>query len=362
MKILTIVGARPQFIKASAFSRALKKYNKKNSKKISEKIIHTGQHFDNNMSDVFFKELKIPRPKINLNISNLSHGSMTGRMIENLETIFMKEKPDYVLVYGDTNSTLAGALAATKLHIPVIHIESGLRSFNMQMPEEINRVLVDRVSEVLFCPSEDASKNLKNENIKKNVFIVGDIMFDAALHSRKGLNNMNMKKFGITSENFFLCTIHREENTNKQENLKEILSALNEINKSFQVLFPIHPRTELSIKKFKLTHLLKNLNIIEPIPYKTMLYLLDKSSLLLTDSGGMQKESLYFKTPCLTLREETEWKETIEAGLNVLVGSNKNLIVDNAIKHHKIRIPSNFFPYGKGNTADKIVKIISKLK
>ena len=361
MKILTVVGARPQFIKASAFSRALDKYNSLNKNKIIEKIIHTGQHFDENMSDVFFKELNIPKPKFNLDISNLTHGSMTGRMIEKLESVFMKEKPDFVLVYGDTNSTLAGALAAVKLQIPIIHIESGLRYFNMKMPEEINRVIVDRISDILFCPSKSACDNLKKENIKGNIFFVGDVMFDVALYLRKKSIKYDLSDFNINKEHFILCTVHREENTDNKDKLSGILKALGELSSSFKIVVPIHPRTKNRIKKFKLTHLTKNLNLIDPLSYNKMLFLLDKCSLLLTDSGGMQKEALYFKTPCLTLRNETEWNETIEANINMLVGSDKKLIIKQAFKQVKSKFPRSFFPYGRGNAADKIVEIISKL-
>ena len=361
MKIITIVGARPQFIKASALSRAIKKHNSKSKRKIIEKIIHTGQHYDENMSDVFFKELKIPKPKINLEISNLSHGSMTGRMIEELEKTFLSENPDYVLVYGDTNSTLAGALAAVKIHIPIIHVESGLRSFNRNMPEEINRVVVDRISKILFCPSKAACKNLKKENIKEGVFFVGDIMFDAALYLRKNLRKTELGDFGIDTKKFFLCTLHREENTDNKESLRGILEALNEINVFHEVVFPIHPRTRERINKFKLNHLIERLNVIDPVSYSSMLFLLEKCFLLLTDSGGMQKESIYFNTPCLTLRNETEWQETIDAGINKLVGANKKLIIKSALSHYKMKIPRNLFPYGRGDTANKIVKIISDL-
>jgi UDP-GlcNAc3NAcA epimerase len=360
MKILTVVGARPQFIKASSFSRALDKFNKNHSQRMYETIIHTGQHFDKNMSDIFFSELEIPEPKYNLNISNLSHGAMTGRMLEELENIFVRENPDSVLVYGDTNSTLAAALAASKLSIPLIHVESGLRSYNMDMPEEVNRVLTDRLSAYLFCPSEVACDNLFKEGIRENIHFVGDVMFDVVLHLKE-LNHLNTIEDLVLEEGeYCVCTLHRQENTDNPEKMKNILESLNIINKDIKVVLPIHPRTKKLISEYNQTSLLEDLNVISPISYGQMLGLLDDSSFLITDSGGMQKEAMYLKKPCLTLREETEWTETVDLGFNTLCGADSGMIISayNRLNHEELSFNSN--PYGEGDAADKIIQILSK--
>ncbi|MDP4687939.1 MAG: UDP-N-acetylglucosamine 2-epimerase (non-hydrolyzing), partial [Salibacteraceae bacterium] len=303
MKILTIVGARPQFIKAAALSRELK-----SRAGVEEILVHTGQHFDKNMSDVFFDEMNIPKPKYNLEINSLGHGAMTGRMLEGIEKLLLDEKPNMLLVYGDTNSTIAGALAAKKIHVPVGHVEAGLRSFNMRMPEEVNRILTDRISDHLFCPTDTAINNLKNEGFNDfdcKIHRSGDVMQDAALYYAQFSEEKSdvLAKLG-NPKNFVLTTIHRAENTDDPIRLTSIISALNEINKSQQVICPLHPRTR---------KILENLpekpafSIIDPVGYFDMIELLKHASLVMTDSGGLQKEAFFFQNACITMRDQTEW-------------------------------------------------------
>lgn len=315
MKVLTIVGARPQFIKAAAVSYAFKEYSK-----INEVILHTGQHYDKKMSDVFFDEMGIPEPKYNLNLGGFSHGAMTGRMLEGIEQVCIKEKPDVVMVYGDTNSTIAGALAAKKMHIKVAHVEAGLRSYNMRMPEEINRILTDRISDYLFCPTQASIKNLKAEGVNNGdikVINTGDVMFDALkIFSTKSIApKMKLAK------DFVLCTVHRAENTDIQERLENIFEALIEISSQVQIVLPLHPRTKNIVDKFKIK-VGENISIIEPVSYFEMLYLLKNSTLVITDSGGLQKEAYFMEKPCVTLRDETEWVELVDHGYNVLTGAS----------------------------------------
>lgn len=307
MKIVTIIGARPQFIKASALSKLIKK-----EKKINEIIIHTGQHYDYEMSKIFFNQLNIPKPKYNLNIKSKYHGEMTGKMIEGIEKILIKERPDYTLVYGDTNSTLAGALASKKLHIPVIHIEAGLRSYNTKMPEEINRVLTDHCSDILFTPSKLANQNLKKEGIKKNIINVGDIMYDLFKS-----NNFKIQKDKKVYD--IIVTIHRAENTNFKIKILNIIKNLNKLSIKYSILFPLHPRTKNLLKKYKILKLFNNIiKIVKPLSYKNTMYYLKYANFLITDSGGMQKEAFFSRTQTLTVRDETEWKETVDLGWNRL--------------------------------------------
>ena len=346
MKIVTIVGARPQFIKAGSVSREIAKY-----KDIKEIIIHTGQHFDKNMSDIFFEEMKIPKPNYNLNINGLSHGAMTGQMMEKIEEVLLKEKPDWVLVYGDTNSTLAGALTASKLHIKVAHIEAGLRSFNMKMPEEVNRILTDRISNILFCPTDSAIENLKNEgfdNFNCNIIKSGDVMQDGAIF----YSNLAIKPSIALKKEFILCTIHRAENTDDEARLKNIFEALVEISKEIQIVLPLHPRTKKIIEKLQLAT--KNLTIIEPIGYLKMIYLIQNSKIIMTDSGGLQKEAYFFKKPCITLRDETEWVELTKNRFNILVGSEKNKII-NTYQNFEFNKIFDVNLYGNGKTSHIIV-------
>lgn len=352
-KIITIIGARPQFIKASVVSKAISE-----SASIEEIIIHTGQHYDPKMSDLFFNELNIPKPKYLLDINGGSHGEMTGRMLIEIEKILLTENPDYVMVYGDTNSTLAGALAASKLHIPIIHIEAGLRSFNMQMPEEINRILTDQMSSILFCPTNTAIDNLKNEGFSsKNLAIynVGDVMQDSALF----FSQMSKQPDNIAyDKDFILTTIHRAENTDNPDRLKSIIEALNEIHINIMpVILPIHPRTQKLIQKLKIS---THMHIIEPVGYLEMLWLLEHCKVVATDSGGLQKEAFFFHKPCITMRDQTEWVELIEVDANELVGADKNKIV-NATRHAlNKKIQDNNHLYGGGTAAKNIVKLLEK--
>lgn len=362
MKIITVVGARPQFIKAATVSRAILDHNKANPQNlIEELIIHTGQHYDANMSDVFFEEMDIPRPTYTLGIGGSTHGAMTGQQLEKIEGILIKEQPNYVLVYGDTNSTLAGSLAAAKLHIPVIHVEAGLRSFNMQMPEEINRILTDQVSSVLFCPTQTAVDNLHNEGFKnKNCKIinVGDVMYDAALYYSS--KSKKPKTLDIDSR-FVLVTIHRADNTDDQDRLTNIVNALNEINKTVPVICPVHPRTRKMIANLPVTPTFK---MLEPVSYFEMIWLLNNCKLVITDSGGLQKEAYFFKKYCITIREQTEWVELTNAGINKLVAAIKSSIVDEVSKNLTNRNSLSSFDdriYGAGNASTEIIKFLIKL-
>ena len=352
-KIITVVGARPQFIKAATLSRQFQ------LKGIEEQIIHTGQHFDANMSEVFFEEMEIPKPTFQLDIHGLTHGAMTGRMLEGIEEILLKEKPDGLLVYGDTNSTLAGALAASKLHIPVIHVEAGLRSYNMDMPEEINRILTDRISNILFCPTDTAIKNLKREGFEQmpiKIIKNGDVMQDAAMYYADKAEHKStiIQQTGL--HKFVLATIHRQENTDSPENLKNIIAGLNEINCQTPVIVPIHPRTRNILKKLNIK---PEFLLIDPVGYFDMIMLLKNCELVITDSGGVQKEAFFFGKHCITLREQTEWVELVENGFNVLVGSDA-LKLKKAFEIFKTT-QSDFSVdlYGKGRAAEQAAAFIS---
>ncbi len=350
-KIITIVGARPQFVKAAVVSRAIKKLGG-----IQELIVHTGQHFDHNMSDVFFEEMEIPKPAYNLEVNSLGHGAMTGRMLEKIEAVCLEEKPDMLLVYGDTNSTLAGALAAKKIHIPVGHVEAGLRSYNMRMPEEQNRILTDRISDILFCPTETAIDNLQREgydNIDCEIHRSGDVMYDAALFYKKKQQDFTMPE-GLVSGGYVLCTIHRAENTDDMERMQFIVEALNNLHKKLPVLLPMHPRTK---KKIEEAGLALKVKTIDPVGYLDMVQLLDRAKFVVTDSGGLQKEAFFFKKHCLTLRPQTEWVELISNGVNQLVNSLEEF---NAGAERLMK--ENSFPevnlYGTGNAGEEIVEQI----
>lgn len=316
MKIVTVIGARPQFIKAAVVSRAIAAH-----KDIKEVIVHTGQHFDANMSDIFFEEMCIPKPDYNLNVNGLGHGAMTGQMLEKIEAVLLREKPDWVLVYGDTNSTIAGALAAKKLHIKVAHVEAGLRSFNMDMPEEINRILTDRISDILFCPTDTAVNNLKNEgyeNINCRIVRNGDVMQDAALFYA----GRAVRPKADIPEEFVLCTVHRAENTDDPERLRNIFSALEEISKTCRVVLPLHPRTKGKLSATGYDTNNSHILFIEPVGYLEMVWLLKHCRLVMTDSGGLQKEAYFFDKYCITMRDETEWIELVNSGYNFLASSD----------------------------------------
>ncbi len=351
MKIVTILGARPQFIKAGSVSREISKHDT-----IQEIIIHTGQHYDSNMSDIFFDEMKIPKPDYFLGIGGKTHGAMTGQMIEKIEEIVVKEQPDWVLVYGDTNSTLAGAIVTSKLHIKLAHIEAGLRSFNMKMPEEVNRILTDRVSNLLLCPTNTAVHNLKKEgydNINCKVVNSGDVMQDGALFYKK----LAVKPKIEVKENFILSTIHRAENTNDVHRLRSIFEALEIIAKESQVILPLHPRTKKVLKENNID-LSTNITVINPIGYLEMVWLINNCKLVMTDSGGLQKEAFFFKKPCVTLRDETEWAELVENNANILVGADKEAILNGyqVMKNANIDFSLNLF--GGGKASENIINEI----
>lgn len=357
MKLLTIVGARPQFVKAAALSREL--LSRKN---IEEIIVHTGQHFDQNMSNVFFDEMNIPKPKYNLEINSLGHGAMTGRMLEGIEQLILDEKPQMVLVYGDTNSTIAGALAAKKLHVSVGHVEAGLRSFNMRMPEEVNRILTDRISDHLFCPTDTAIKNLKNEgydNIACAIHRSGDVMQDAAMfYSQTSAAHSNIiARLGNIS-NFVLVTIHRAENTDDSARLREIVRALNEINRTHQIICPLHPRTRKIMASLDIQ---PEFQVIDPVGYFDMVELLKAANLVMTDSGGVQKEAFFFKNPCITLRDQTEWTELVDGGFNKVVGTNHDQIIAAREEMLGRKLDFNVDLYGGGKASANIADVIEQI-
>jgi UDP-GlcNAc3NAcA epimerase len=360
MKITTIIGARPQFIKAAVVSRAIADSNKlaaSNSSIVTEVIVHTGQHYDHNMSEVFFKELEIPEPHLNLEVGSGYHGQQTGQMLIKLEEVMLSEKPDWVLVYGDTNSTLAGALAAVKLHIPVAHVEAGLRSFNKSMPEEHNRVLTDHCSDLLFCPTSAAVKNLKIEGVTNGVHRVGDVMFDSVLFNTELATKRSkiLETLKLQNKAYALATVHRAENTDDSHRLQAIFEALEKISsEGLRVVLPLHPRTRKLYDALRFSG--AKIKIIEPVSYLDMLQLEQQARLILTDSGGVQKEAYWMKVPCITLRDETEWIETVEAGWNILAGADRDKIVESAKTSRK---PSKQHPtYGDGKAGEKIVDIL----
>lgn len=348
-KILTIIGARPQFIKASVVSKAILE-----TPGLEEVILHTGQHYDANMSDLFFEQLGIPKPSYQLDINGGSHGEMTRRMLIEIEKVLLAEKPNIVLVYGDTNSTLAGALAAAKLHIPVAHIEAGLRSFNMEMPEEINRILTDQISNILFCPTQTAMDNLIKEGFEQKpitILNVGDVMQDSALlFAEKAVAPQDL----AIQNNFILTTLHRAENTDNPERLGSIVSALNEVHATIApVVMPLHPRTKNLLQKAGLT---LNVHVINPVGYLEMLWLLKQTDLVLTDSGGVQKEAFFFQKPCVTMRDQTEWVELLEIGANVLVGADKDKIMTAVSESRGRKIIDESQLYGGGKASQRIAQ------
>ncbi len=355
-KILTIVGARPQFVKAAALSRAIKNSG------LKEILVHTGQHFDENMAEIFFRQMEIPQPNYNLGINSLSHGAMTGRMLEEIEKVIIAEKPSVVVVFGDTNSTLAGALAAAKLHVPVAHIEAGLRSFNMKMPEEINRILTDRISTYLFCPTEVAIKNLEKEgfaNFDISILNTGDVMYDVALYYSRFSSDKStvIQRLYLDRKPFVLATLHRQENTDDLERLKSIISALNQLSENFEIVLPLHPRTQKILEKEKIA---TDFVPIEPVGYFDMIEMLKKCSFVMTDSGGLQKEAFFFEKRCLVTRDETEWTELVDLNYNVLVGACEKNILESANKIVTEKVEFTQKPYGDGSAAEKIVSFLKE--
>jgi len=377
IKLLTIIGARPQIIKAAALSRAIEKGFKN---QVKEVILHTGQHYDDSMSDVFFREMQIPEPDYNLEIGSASHGSQTGKMIEGIEQVILQEKPDGIVVYGDTNSTLAGALAAAKLHIPVIHVEAGLRSFNKQMPEEINRITCDHVSTLLFSPTLTGIRNLEQEGIvhhenqslsfdTQGVYHNGDVMYDNTLFFRNLAieNSPILKNLDLENKSYILATIHRPSNTDRTENLHSIVQALNDISRetNMEIILPFHPRTvailnrDESVKSKELIQSNERLRLIPAVSFLDMIRLESGASLLLTDSGGVQKEAWFMEKPVVVLREETEWVEIIEAGNGILAGADRNRIV--AATMQFLKVPPTAYPpiFGDGKAAARILEVLT---
>jgi len=349
MKIVTIVGARPQFVKIAAVSRKLRKQHQ-------EVLVHTGQHYDYEMSGAFFDGLDLPKPDVNLEVGSGSHAVQTGAMLKGIEDVLVNERPDCLLIYGDTNSTLAGALAASKLAVPAVHVEAGLRSFNRSMPEEINRVVADHLSELLLCPSETAIANLAQEGITRNVHKVGDVMLDALNWARQrstGIEVSILKGFGIQPKKYLVSTLHRSENTDDPKQFLRILEAFNAMSEP--VVFPVHPRARKIVNEIGFVAK-SHLHLIEPLGYLQMVALARSARLILTDSGGLQKEAYWLGVPCVTLRNETEWVETVEAGWNILVGPDPKKIFE-AVNSF---VPPDDRPvlYGDGAAADKCVELI----
>ena len=395
MKILSVIGARPQFIKAALVSKKMRE------KGIQEILVHTGQHYDFSMSDIFFQELSLPKPDYYLGIGSGSHGEQTGKMLIELEKVLLQESPDAVLVYGDTNTTIAGSLASAKLHVPIAHVEAGLRSYNKGMPEEINRILTDHCSDILFCPNETAVKNLQKEgftNIIENgrligndfslprkqsktavrnlrsgapdapfVINVGDVMLDVALSMKKIIEETNQEesflaRYSLEAKSYILVTIHRADNTDNRENLGNITEALRKIAKSgLKIFFPAHPRTRKALEKFNLmSNFPKNLIINEPVSYTEMIAAENNARLIITDSGGVQKEAYFFKTSCVIPRDETEWTELVEIGFNKVVGAEKDNIVNAVSSMLNADFANKEWPdfYGNGKAAEKIAKVL----
>lgn len=353
MKIVTIVGARPQFVKAAVLSREIAQ-----TEGVEEVLVHTGQHYDHNMSDIFFEEMEIPKPKYNLSVNGLDHGAMTGQMLEKIEEVLIKEDPDWVLVYGDTNSTIAGALAAKKKHIKVAHVEAGLRSFNMRMPEEINRILTDRISDILFTPTQTAVDNLKKEgydNIDASIVLSGDVMQDAGIfYAQKSEEMAKLPRKTFEGE-FVLCTLHRAENTDEISRLKSIVTALNNIQEEMRVIIPLHPRTKKIIES---NNLELKAEVIDPVGYFDMIELLKYCSLVMTDSGGLQKEAYFFGKNCVTMRDETEWVELVNNGYNILAGAETESILSAVKKMKSTETDYSKKLYGDGTAGRQILKAL----
>lgn len=356
-KIISVIGARPQFIKAVMISRELRKYQEYN-----ECLVHTGQHYDHNMSDIFLQDLNMEKPDFFLNVGSKPHGEQTALMLNKLEKIFIQEQPDYLLVYGDTNSTLAAALAASKLHLPIAHIESGLRSFNRKMPEEINRVITDHLSSLLFCPTTTAVENAKREGISEDkLFLVGDVMFDAALYYTKTSDEKNtiLTALKIEKKSYLLVTIHRAENTDDPIKLKRLMRSFLTLAKKYTLVLPLHPRTRGALEKQGLLHTLPpSFLIIEPVGYLAMSQLEKNASLIITDSGGVQKEAYFYQVPCITVRDQTEWPELIHTKWNTLCASQDFDLLPDYVAKSIQKCGDESTLYGHGDAAAKIVKYL----
>ncbi len=356
MRVVTIVGARPQFIKAAVVSRAFRNFTA-----VEEVLLHTGQHYDDQMSKVFFQELEIPEPAYDLGVGSGSHAQQTAHMLAGIEAILLDLRPDAVLVYGDTNSTLAGALAAAKIPIPILHVEAGLRSFNRRMPEEINRVLTDRMSDILFTPTDAAVNNLRREGIREEqIHKVGDVMYDAALYyaSRAGLRSGVLSQMGLTSGTYALATIHRAENTNDLERLRVICGTLSRLAGQMPVVFPVHPRTQKILAQSGFTRDLGSVRITDPVGYLDMVMLEKNARVIMTDSGGVQKEAFFYQVPCVTFRDETEWLELIELGWNRLAPPTSVTSQLRQIETALAGTPVNGQrPYGNGDAARRVAEI-----
>jgi UDP-GlcNAc3NAcA epimerase len=365
IKIITVIGARPQFIKAATVNRAIEDHNcKGHTPKIEEILMHTGQHYDYGMSDVFFEEMQIPHPMKNLNINSCDHAEMTGRMLIALEAELKAIRPDWVLIYGDTNSTLAGALSASKLHIPVAHVEAGLRSYNRRMPEEINRVLTDHISTLLFAPNETAMANLRKEGISNGVSKVGDVMYDGYLFLQQMAPDHStvLQELGLQPKSYFLATIHRQENTDDYNRLSSIFKAFDAIaEEKCPLVILLHPRTREALNHFKIKIISNShIRLIEPVGYMDMIQLEANARIIFTDSGGVQKEAYFAGIPCVTLRDETEWVETVECGANLLTGADVPTIVEAYEKALTIEVQLKNGIYGDGHAAEKIVATLIK--
>jgi UDP-GlcNAc3NAcA epimerase len=328
---------------------------------IVDHIVHTGQHFDDNMSGIFFRQLEIPEPAYNLGISCGGHGAMTGRMLESIETVLREVQPDWILVYGDTNSTLAAALAAIKLHIPIAHIEAGLRSFNMRMPEEVNRVVADSVSTLLFCPTDTAVENLRHEGYLSGVHNVGDVMYDASLHMEAIAERESnaLDRLDLQKGRFILATCHRAENTDDPARLRAILEALAEVSRELPIVFPLHPRTQKLISQYGFDKITTELRVTEPLSYLDMTKLESSAAAIATDSGGVQKEAYFYRVPCITLRDETEWVETVSSGWNRLAPPTRSEIANEIWDALSKRPAAHTQPYGNGRAAESILEILA---
>ena len=353
MRVLTVVGARPQFIKAATLSRAIARHNALHPEAlVDERIVHTGQHYDANMSDVFFRELEIPAPAWHLGIGSATHGEQTGRMLAEIEKVIAADRPDMMLVYGDTNSTLAGALAAAKLHVPVAHVEAGLRSFNRRMPEEVNRVVADHLSDLLFCPTEQSVENLAREGITRGVLRIGDVMYDSVRHygERVAREPRALAALGLVPKGFVLATVHRAENTDSADNLRRIFAAFDAIAARCPVVVALHPRTRRFLSEHRIAPA-AGVRLLEPLGYFEMIELEVNARMILTDSGGVQKEAFFARTPCLTLREETEWVETVACGANRVCGASTERILEEFRRYESGETAPDFgaTPYGNGD-------------